>query len=59
MDAAGRGYLQEIAVPWNLLFDSAPGASQNLKASLQFWFADLTPRGPRPPWIAARRFISP
>jgi hypothetical protein len=44
MDADGRGCLQEIAVPWNLLFDSAPGASQNLKASLQFWFADLTPR---------------
>jgi hypothetical protein len=43
-DADGKGYVQEISVPWTLLFDAAPTAPQRLKASFQFWFADLTPR---------------
>ena len=44
MDADGRGYVQEITVPWSLLFGAAPNSSQPLRASLQFWFADLTSR---------------
>jgi len=43
-DADGRGYVQEIAVPWKLLFGKAPKAGQRLKATFQPWWADLTPR---------------
>jgi hypothetical protein len=42
--AGGRGYVQEIAVPWKLLFGKAPKAGQRLRASFQTWWADRTHR---------------
>jgi hypothetical protein len=43
-DADGHGYIQEIAVPWKLLFGKVPKAGQRLRATFQTWWADLTPR---------------
>ena len=43
-DADGRGYWQQLAIPWKLLFGKAPKAGTKLKGTFQFWFADLTPR---------------
>jgi hypothetical protein len=43
-DADGRGYTQEMAVPWKLLFGKPPKAGQRFKATFQTWWADLTPR---------------
>jgi hypothetical protein len=43
-DDDGRGYTQEIAIPWKLLFGKAPKAGQRLRASFQAWWADRTPR---------------
>jgi hypothetical protein len=41
-DADNQGYVQEITVPWSVLFGSAPSANAHLKATFQPWFADMT-----------------
>ena len=43
-DKDGRGYVQELAIPWKLLFGKAPKKGDKLKGTFQFWYADLTPR---------------
>ena len=44
VDADGRGYVQEIAVPWKLLFGRALPRAARIAATFQLWWADLTPR---------------
>ncbi|NNM87202.1 MAG: hypothetical protein HKL95_01650, partial [Phycisphaerae bacterium] len=43
-DADGRGYVQEIAVPWKLILGRVPRSSARIAATFQLWWADLTPR---------------
>jgi hypothetical protein len=40
-DSDGQGYVQEISVPWSVLFGSAPAGGARLKATFQPWFSDL------------------
>ena len=41
----GRGgYVQTLALPWSVLFGGAPTSTDQIKATFQLWFADLTPR---------------
>ncbi|NNM87801.1 MAG: hypothetical protein HKL95_04705, partial [Phycisphaerae bacterium] len=43
-DADGRGYVQELALPWKVLFGGTPQHTARLAATFQLWWADLTPR---------------
>ena len=38
------GYVETLALPWRVLLGKAPAAGSEIKATLQFWFADFTNR---------------